>query len=150
LFVRQASVKDLQMLNQILYHSEAYWNHYERYMAGFISLFQMNETDLNISIGRIIEKGGTIIGFFRIEPKGNSGELDYFYIRRDCIGKGFGHRLWLHMLQVCRDNGISELTWVTDPGALPFYLKMGAREMGWTRSKINGKRLIPKMKYSLS
>jgi len=138
------------MLNQILYHSEAYWNHDELYMAGFKSLYQMSKTDLDEGIVRIMEKDdGQITGFFCIKPAENSGELDYFYIKRDCIGKGFGRRLWEYLLQVCRDNKISELTWVTDPGALPFYLKMGAREIGRTRSKINGKRLIPKLKYFL-
>ena len=149
MFYRRAGLKDLELLNQILYDSEKYWNHDKIYMAGFASLYRLTEKYLAESIVWIMEADGTIIGFFCIKPAAEAHELDYFYIRRDRIGEGFGRRLWQHLQQVCRDQGISRLTWVTDPGALPFYLKMGAWEIGWTRSKINGKRLIPKLEYIL-
>ncbi|MDY6827563.1 MAG: hypothetical protein SVV67_10430 [Bacillota bacterium] len=70
---RPALKKDLIPLNQILYNSEAYWNHDEHYMASFVSLYQLTEKDLATGIVRIMEKDSKIIGFFRIESEGNSG-----------------------------------------------------------------------------
>jgi len=118
-------------------------------MEIFASVYKLTEETLKNQITYVMVENNQIVGFFSIIPKQRTAHLDYFYIRREQMGKGLGRKLWNHLLDLCGEKGFKEITGETEPGALPFYIKMGANQVGTTRSKIDPKKLLPKFQFSL-
>lgn len=75
-------------------------------------------------------------------------ELDYFYVARSAIGRGYGKLMWDNLINWCRENGIKKLQWVTSPEAVGFYVRMGADRQEDVRSTIDG-RPIPQFTVAL-
>ena len=145
----KASPADLETLNRIAYEAEAYWEHDESFMEIFASVYKLTGETLKNQITYLMVENNQIIGFFSIIPKQSAAHLDYFYIRREQMGKGLGRKLWNHLLNLCREKGFKEITGETEPGALPFYTKMGAIQVGTTKSKIDPNKDLPKFQFSL-
>ena len=77
-------------------------------------------------------------------------ELSDLFVHPSWIGKGCGKRLWLHALQVARDEGFEHLVLNADPHAEAFYAKLGAVRIGEVPSGIRPGRMLPVMYFSLS
>ena len=150
---RKATDSDLNILNQLLYRSEAFWGFDKAFMEKFISLYRLTEDILkhNIAWVMILDENGTddIVGFFSLKPVKDYHELDYFYVKHDCLGQGLGKIMWQYMLTICCKHRIKELFWVTTPFALPFYQKMGASHTANVKSPVDGNRIIHQLKYVL-
>ncbi len=115
----------------------------------FNTAYKLTEETLESQLIYIMVEDNQIIGFFSIIPRQDIAQLSYFYIRRDKIGRGLGRKLWGYLLNLCKEKGFKEITGETEPGAMPFYTKMGATRVGTTRSKIDPGKLLPKFKFSL-
>ncbi len=145
---RQAEENEIVSLNKLAFEAQAHWGFDEKYMASFAEVFVMGENYLDNHTVLVAVRAGEVAGFFSIEENGVN-ELDFFYVRRDMIGRGVGKKMWYHMLNLCRQKGIKELNWVTSPCAKPFYIKLGAEQVGTTRSVVDNNLVIPRLRYCL-
>lgn len=146
---KKAESNDLIQLNKIAYESEAYWGYDETFMSIFKEKYVINEEFLNQSETFVMKDEESIIGFFSIKKHGLEATLEYFYIRVDLIGHGMGKKMWELMLEVCVMLNVESLSWVTSPGAIPFYTKMGSMRVGEVSSTIDPSLKIPAFKFQL-
>ena len=146
---KKADSKDLNQLNKISYESEAYWGYDEKFMGIFKEKYAIDEDFLRQSETYVMTDDEGIIGFFSIKNHGIEGTLEYFYIRVDQIGRGMGRKMWKLMLEVCLMLDVESLSWVTSPGAIPFYTKMGSNRVGEVSSTIDPSLKIPAFKFQL-
>jgi GNAT superfamily N-acetyltransferase len=145
---RRARATECTLLSQLAYDSEAYWKYSEEFLDIFKKEYAVTEKYINENIVLIAENRTGIIGYYSLIRHKNAAELEYFYISTQYIGKGFGRKLWNHLISQCRKEGITEFDFVTSPQAVKFYEKMGAVQVGETRSLVDG-RPIPKLLYMI-
>ena len=146
---KRADSKDLNQLNKIAYESEAYWGYDETFMGIFKEKYTIEEEFLRQSETFVMTDDEGIIGFFSLKKHGIEATLEYFYIRVDQIGRGMGRKMWELMLEVCLMLDVESLSWVTSPGAIPFYTKMGSSRVGEVSSTIDPSLKIPAFKFQL-
>lgn len=146
---RKADSEDLNQLNKIAYESEAYWGYDEKFMRIFKKKYTIDDEFLKQSETFVMNDDESIIGFFSIKKHGLEATLEYFYIRVDQIGCGMGRKMWNLMLEVCLMMNVETISFVTSPGAIPFYTKMGSVRIGEVCSTIDPSHRIPAFKFQL-
>ncbi|MFZ5965671.1 MAG: GNAT family N-acetyltransferase [Bacillota bacterium] len=147
--VRKAKENDAETLTNIAISSEAYWGYDTDFMEKFKSIYKVTEDFINNNPTFIMERDRDIVGFYSILIKKNETSLEYFYIKPQCIGKGYGKLLWNYMIESCKNLGIKELVIVTSPQAKEFYTKMGAVQTDEIESLVKKGRMIPELIYKL-
>ncbi|HVB36767.1 MAG TPA: GNAT family N-acetyltransferase [Candidatus Acidoferrales bacterium] len=99
----------------------------------------------------ILEAAGTPVGFCSLVPLDRETvELDDLFIEPDCIGKGYGQRLWNYAVNLARELGFARIVLVSDPYAEPFYARQGAVRIGEKTSSLRAGRVLPVMEYELA
>jgi len=148
--IRRAGVRDGELLSDIAYRSEAYWGYDLDFMEKFKVVYQITEDFLNRSETYIIEDNGNAVGFYSLLVKDKVASLEYLYIDAQSIGKGYGKKLWNHLVNItCKNLEVKEFTFVANPGAKDFYLKLGAIYLGEAESKLKKGFMLPKFVYKI-
>ena len=150
-----ATKLDIGEVNTIMKDSKAYWGYDENFMKKFMDIFQVTEDYLDSSITKILYKvcgdGEIPIGFFSISyATGEGVELDNFFITPEQIGKGYGKKLWDHMLETMKPLKASTFTLWSDPGAEGFYRKMSCIKIGNKESPMLPGRKPAIYQYSMT
>lgn len=146
---RRAITEDTDTLRGIARESEAHWGYDETFMGTFDRMFNITGPFILEHPVFVFMEQHRILAFWGMIPDRGKGELEFFYIARDCLNKGYGRRMWSHLTEWCREHGIRELSFVTSWEAVGFYEKMGAKQDGEARSVIDG-RNIPHFTYTVS
>ncbi|HHU0101942.1 TPA: GNAT family N-acetyltransferase [Legionella pneumophila] len=135
----QADHDDLIKINALMYRSKSYWGYEREFMDKFMRLFQMTKEYLEKNTVKLFyisehEQCNKSIGFYSFSVSPKEIELDNFFIDPDYIGKGFGKKMWSTMIEDFKLIGVSRFTLWSDPGAEPFYKKMGCIKIGVKKS----------------
>lgn len=147
--IRQAKSSEAALLTDIAARGESYWGVDPDFIESFITIYGVTEIFINENPTYVIEEEGKIIGFYGLSTKKEQTELEYLYMEPEYIGKGYGRHLWNHMIEYCKENGIDNIVFVTNPQARGFYTKLGAVEIGLVESLVRKGRMVPKLKYSI-
>ena len=148
--IKRANKKDSRLLSEISIRSEAYWGNNAKFMEKFELMYKVTEDFIHNNPTYILTERGENIGFYGLLVKSEEISLEYLFIEPKYIGKGFGKKLWNHMIEECKKLNIEEFTLVTSPQAIEFYKKLGAVECGEVESLINKECKIPKLIYKLN
>ncbi|MGL5434059.1 MAG: GNAT family N-acetyltransferase [Lachnospiraceae bacterium] len=140
---RKADIQDTNELRTIARNSEAYWGYDELFMEKFDSDFNISKDFISEYSVYLATEDDNVICFWGIKNTQDNWELEYFYIARAWIGKGYGKKMWSHFTEWCREHQVSQVSWVTSPHAIGFYQNMGAVRGADVRSAIDG-RPIPR------
>ncbi|WBW96946.1 GNAT family N-acetyltransferase [Oceanirhabdus sp. W0125-5] len=147
--IRRAIIQESETLTNIAIQSEAYWGFDSDYMEQFKFTYKVTEEFIKNNPTFIIENDEKIIGFYSILINEHEVSLEYLYIDPEFIGKGYGKRLWNHMIEKCKNLAIKEIEIVTSPEAKEFYIKMGAVQTGEIQSLVKKERIIPQLTYKI-
>ena len=72
------------------------------------------------------EEDGEVAGFHGLSVEEDWVELHSLFVTLDRIGDGYGKEIWLHAVDEAVLSG-DRMRILSDPGALWFYEKMGAK-----------------------
>ena len=133
-------------LNSIAIESEAFWGYDSDFMDKFKISYQVTEEFIRKNPTFILYEHHKVIGFYSLLINQVESTIEYFYIQPEYIGKGYGKKMWKHLVNYCREHNINELTLVTSPQAKEFYEKMGAIQIGEVESILKKGRQIPLLK----
>lgn len=147
MLIRSAKVQDCHLLSNLAYKSKAYWGYTEDFLQQCKDDLTVTKEYIEKNPVYVMESDNKIVAFysFTIHKK----KLDTLFIDPDYIGKGLGRMIWDHLLTKAKELGISEFTLDSDPNAEGFYLKMGAKNIGFTPSTVFPDRHLPLMKVSV-
>ena len=148
-YIYVAEEKDIDELNRIAYESEAYWGYDPEFMEKFKIIYRITEDYIRTNPTFVLAKGNCIIGFYSLLINDEEIELEFFYILPRYIGKGYGKKMWEHLIGYCKEVGIKSFCFVTSPQAKGFYEKMGAVKIDEVESLIRKERKIPKLKFEI-
>lgn len=149
LHIERAIEEDSYVLTQLAIDSEGTWGFEPAFMALFRRTYRITK---NFIVGNLVYKmliDDKLIGFFGIVKEDYISTLDYFYIAPDYIGKGYGKKMWQFMREVCIENHINQIEFVTSPEAGSFYNACGAVNTDIVESLVIKGRMIPKFRYKI-
>lgn len=148
--IRPAKSSDASHLSELATRSKAHWP----YDAEFI---RDCTEELRISAARsgdgfifVGESEGQLIGFYGFAAHMDNPEMTHLFVEPKRIGKGFGHKLWLHALNFAKSKSWDSFEIVADPyAAEKFYLPMGCKKIGEVKSSVRPGRKLPLLKFTL-
>jgi GNAT superfamily N-acetyltransferase len=144
--IREAKASEADQLTDLAKRSKAHWGYPQELIEKWHSELVVTPELIMSSISLVVEVDGQIKGFWCRTPKEGLSEGRYF-IDPDSIRLGYGKLLWDAVIVKAKELKLKYLTWESDPNAVGFYLKMGARQIGTTNSNIVPGRVIPIMRY---
>ena len=95
----------------------------------------------------VAEQGGEVVGFYSLRLDGDPAVLDKRYVLPAAMGRGVGRALWANMVSALR---VRAVTLDADPNALPFYIWIGARQIGEAVSTLDTACRLPLMRFDLN
>jgi GNAT superfamily N-acetyltransferase len=82
------------------------------------------------------------IGFYALkEQAGRTIELDHLWLSPGNLRKGYGRRIFKHIIGYLRQEGHSQVLLVAEPYAAGFYEKMGGKVKSKFQSPASGRML---------
>lgn len=150
LSIRLAAPADLEEINKILRAGKGYWGYDEAFMTTFMERFAVREDYIQRERAFITSLDDKTIGFFSFSFEEQQLELDNFFLVRQYIGQGFGRKQWSECLAVAKSYEASSFIIWSDPGAEPFYKKMGCEKIGDRESSLLPNRRPPILQYTFS
>jgi GNAT superfamily N-acetyltransferase len=145
----ESSKNDIEELNNIAFFSESYWGHNKDMMEIFRREYSLTQDYLKDNRVFNMVLDGIIIGFYALNMTHETPELEYFYLKPEYIGKGYGRKLWNNAIEFCKKNKIEEFIFVAGAEVRNYYLKMGAEEIKTLSSKLDARRKIYAFKMTI-
>ncbi|MFC3116192.1 GNAT family N-acetyltransferase [Cellvibrio fontiphilus] len=142
-----AEAKHAELLRDTLISSKGYWGYSQEQLEQWRSNLKFEEEYIVRNRVKLILNDKEVIGFFAI-VKGDSDELDHFWLLPEAIGKGYGNLVFAQILAECKTLNITAFYIISDPDAEGFYLKKGALKVGEVYSEPQ-KRMLPKLKFTM-
>ncbi len=132
LVIRQATPEEAPVLHALTQRSTMYWGYEPEFLNWEPEAIAVTPELVANSETIMLEEGDRLVGYYTLTGGVSNLSLDKLFVDADRIGTGAGKRLWLHAVQTAREMGASELTFMADPNAAPFYRAMGAE---WLREE---------------
>jgi ribosomal protein S18 acetylase RimI-like enzyme len=86
-------------------------------------------------------RGAAGLGFYALSGAGTTRELEHLWVPPARVGRGVGARLLRHAVAALGADGARALRIASDPDAVGFYIRMGARRVGEAPSTPRGRTL---------
>ncbi|MFY9416521.1 MAG: GNAT family N-acetyltransferase, partial [bacterium] len=118
------------------------------YMERFKTIYRVTAGFIKENPVYVLLESGQVQGFYGLLLGNGEPALEYFYIARERIGRGYGTLLWKHLVEKCRELGIRELVIIAAPEAAGFYKRMGAVAAGELESRVLAGRKVVRLVYT--
>jgi GNAT superfamily N-acetyltransferase len=148
--LRRAIPDEAADLTALALRSKAYWGYDEEFMDACRAELTVKATDVDRLRITVVEAVGRIVGFFGLAGEPPEADLAFMFVDPESIGQGVGRRLWEHAVTTARALGFEHITIESDPGAEPFYRRMGAVAVGSAPSRSIPGRLLPQLHFEVS
>jgi len=147
--LRRAILNEVEMLNRLAIESEGIWGEDQAYMEAFTNLYKVTNQMVREEHVYILEDQKKLIGFFALLKHEEIYELELFYIKKELIGKGYGTKLWLQMIEFCRKTNIEKIELVGSDDVFNFYKKVGAKDVERIKSILQEERVVTRFEVKI-
>ena len=138
---RGALAQDAAALATLAFRSKAIW----RYDPEFLEWARPALTPSMAYLERrpvyLLEAAGHPIGFYGLDVEQGQAVRQDLFIAPEFVDRGYGRRLWAHLLGTAQRVDIQSFLILSDPHAEGFYLRMGAERVGERYAPETGRRL---------
>ena len=149
LTLRPALASEADELTELCLRSKAVWGYDASFMAACRAELTMTPERIQASHVQVAELDGKIAGVARLCFGNDGAELAALFVEPDVQRAGIGRALFDWAVAECRAHTVTTMTMEADPGAAPFYRRMGARDVGSVPSGSIPGRLLPKLELTL-
>lgn len=147
--LREARTDELELLSELCLRSKAVWGYDADFMAACRRELMLAAEQLVSTAIRVAELEGRPIGVAQIAVDRPVADLVKLFVEPQQLGRGCGRLLFEWALAAARGSGASSMTIDADPGAVPFYIRMGARPAGMVPSGSIPGRFLPRLEVAL-
>jgi len=150
--IRLVEPKEHALLSAIAIRSKAHWGYSSEFMQSVRAELCVSEDDINRDhiAYWLAEASEGIAGFSAVAAVSTEEcRLDSLFIEPHFIGNGVGKRLVEHAKSYAQAFGAQRLTCQSDPYAAPFYVAVGAVQVGESESDSIVGRYLPEMCFYL-
>jgi GNAT superfamily N-acetyltransferase len=141
--IRNAEVAECDTLSALCIRSKAHWGYDDAFMDASREALTVSPDMVRENRVWVAEDRGEILGVAALEPvEPGTVELALLFVEPGAMGRGVGRLLFRHAVHMAAARGARRMEILADPGAVPFYERMGARKRGTRPSDaIPGRRL---------
>ncbi|MGJ8527080.1 GNAT family N-acetyltransferase [Maritalea sp.] len=147
--IRSALIDELPALSELCLRSKAYWKYDAAFIAACREELTLTPHQLDQDFIMVADDDGRLAGVVQLVLDGTTAELEKLFIDPDWIGKGVGRQLFIWAVETAKSEGATIINVVADPGAAPFYEKMGFKQFGAYPSGSVSGRELPHMRLRL-
>lgn len=148
LTLRAARVSEADELTELCLRSKATWGYDAAFMAACRGELAMTPAKIEESCVQVAELDGRLAGVARVIFGEGTAELAALFVEPEMQGSGVGRALFDWAAAECRAHGIATMVIEADPGAAPFYRRMGARDAGMVPSGSIPGRVLPRLEFA--
>jgi GNAT superfamily N-acetyltransferase len=146
---RTPTVEELPALSALCFRSKAVWGYDNDFMEACRRELSIEPCELRSTSIAVAEDNGKIVGVAQIEVDGGEADLLKLFVEPDTLRGGVGRALFAWAIDQATSMGADDLVIEADPGAVPFYRRMGAEDRGFAPSGSIRGRLLPKLVKNL-
>jgi len=144
--IRRGEPEEADALSEIARRSKAHWGYPEEWLAVWEPDLTLSPADIEGMHVQVAQEDKRIAGFYALDGEGQTLTLEHFWVHPDHMGRGIGRALLHHALEQAASLGAAQLEIESDPNAEGFYVRMGARRVGWRSRPVAGTdRKLPLM-----
>ena len=129
--------------------SKAVWGYDDAFMAACRTELTLHPDELRFTSIQVAECNATVVGLAQIKFTGMDADLLKLFVEPAWLGSGIGRLLFEWATATARDLGATRMIIEADPGAAPFYERMGAHHAGFAPSQSIPGRTLPRMLMEL-
>lgn len=148
--LRQPTPGELPHLGDLCLRSKAVWGYDAAFMEACRDELMLHAEDIHATEVVVAEVDGTAVGVAQVAIVGTGGDLLKLFVAPEMIGSGVGRTLFEWCCDTARGKGAGELVIESDPGAVPFYRRMGAKDAGSAPSGSVPGRVLPRLVLALA
>ena len=147
--LRPAKGEEAAKLTELCVRSKAVWGYDAEFLAACREELTIAPVDIIDSCVQVAEVGGVLAGVCQLTFANSRANLEKLFVDPLYLGRGVGKRLYCWAEHLARRSGASEMSIEADPGAAPFYRRMGALHDGTVASGSIPGRRIPRLRVVL-
>ena len=149
LIIRSARVDELPGLSDLCLRSKAVWGYDEDFIAACRGELSFGPQDLESTHVAVAQEDRSIVGVVQVRISADNADLLKLFVAPDVLRKGTGRALFAWAADTSRRMGAHQLVIEADPGAAPFYRRMGARDAGTAPSVSIPGRMLPRLTFDV-
>lgn len=147
--LRKPTTDELAELSDLCLRSKAVWGYDAAFMEACRRELTLSDDDLRSTALVAADVDGRLVGVAQVDVTDAGGDLLKLFVAPEVIGSGIGRMLFDWCRDTARRMGAPVLVIESDPGAVPFYQRMGARDAGTVPSGSIAGRVLPRLVLSL-
>ena len=148
--LRDIRPNELSHLDGLCLRSKAVWGYDEAFMAACRAELTLHPDELRTTQLQVAERDATAVGLAQLKVTGGDAGLMKLFVEPTLLGSGIGRLLFAWATERARSLGAVRMTIEADPGAVPFYQRMGARQTGLAPSQSIPGRMLPLLHMELA
>ena len=148
--VRTPRLDELSSLSELCLRSKAHWGYDAAFIEACRVELRLDEADLRTTKVGVIDEGASQCAVAQVGRVSDVADLLKLFVDPAAMGRGYGRVLFDWCTEVARDWGVQQLTIEADPGAEPFYRRIGAVPAGTAPSGSIPGRVLPRLVYHVN
>ncbi len=130
--------------------SKAVWGYDEAFLRQCRSVLRLAPDLVTEGLAVVAEVNRRLVGVAQVSIDAETAELDLLFIEPTAQRSGVGRRLYDWAVGAAAGRGATTLGILADPGARPFYERMGAVWQREAPSDVIAGRTLPWLEHRLS
>lgn len=149
--IRPARPAEADRLTAIAHAAKRHWGYPEAWVEAWRDALTFTPGGIEArSVWVATEADDLPIACVALRVDGTAAEVEHLWVEPAAMGRGLGRALFAHAVETAREWGATALFIDSDPHAAPFYERMGAERVGWTRADVLGeRRRLPRLRLGL-
>jgi len=140
--IRPGYPSDAGVLSDLAVRAKATWGYPSDWLEEWAPQLRFTEATFRRCAVFVAEEGGRISGVVALAsgPSTGAGEIEHLWVDPDVQNQGVGRALVAACLAAAREAGVTWIRIESDPGARPFYERLGAVYEGEVPAPIRDRR----------
>ena len=147
--LRDARKSELPSLGELCLRSKAVWGYDDTFMTACRTELTLHPDELESTNLQVAVCDSTVIGLAQVKVTDTDADLLKLFVEPALLRSGVGRLLFEWATARARGLGAVRMIIEADPGAVPFYERMGARYAGFAPSQSIPGRMLPRMLMEL-
>jgi GNAT superfamily N-acetyltransferase len=147
--LRDARKSELPSLGELCHRSKAVWGYDDAFMTACRTELTLRPDELQSTYLQVAVRNSTVVGLAQVKVTDTDADLLKLFVEPALLKSGVGRLLFEWATARARGLGAVRMIIEADPGAAPFYERMGARHAGFAPSQSIPGRMLPRMQMEL-
>jgi GNAT superfamily N-acetyltransferase len=148
--LRDIRHNELSSLDELCLRSKAVWGYDDAFMAACRTELTLHPDELRTTHLQVAERDAIVAGLVQLKVVGRDADLMKLFVEPALLGSGVGRLLFVWATARARCLGAVRMNIEADPGAVPFYQRMGAHHAGFAPSHSIPGRMLPRLQMELA